>query len=338
MTSVQIKPGDIRTRAQLKEIFGGSLQGGIISSRSTPNILLFTDHESGSLYGYQDGWLADEDDLGPVFEYTGEGSVGDQTLTRGNRGIFQHETEGRHLRVFMAVGTVPGTNTKLHRYLGEFELDTTEPYVERQTLDAEQQMRRVLVFRLRPVGEVDQQPDDVIAPADETTATPVPATPSAPIPEPVLELKPATATTSNATAPENNQTMTSTRSAGKAVEVKRREAELSDRFLEFLQAKGHEVTRFRVWIKGQTHPLYTDLYDATDNVLYEAKGTSSRDAVRQAIGQLFDYRRHIEATDARLAVLLPHAPIDDLRDLVESVGFALVYEDGDKFIGWPVAS
>ncbi|MFE2520437.1 hypothetical protein [Streptomyces mirabilis] len=71
--------------------------------------------------------------------------------------------------------------------------------------------------------------------------------------------------------------------------------------------------------------------------LYELKGSSSRNAVRMAIGQLLDYRRHVPPKDARLVVVLPERPEDDLADLIESAGMGLVYEDGDKFVGWPVA-
>ncbi|MFF1658096.1 hypothetical protein [Streptomyces sp. NPDC058255] len=55
-----------------------------------------------------------------------------------------------------------------------------------------------------------------------------------------------------------------------------------------------------------------------------------------AIGQLLDYRRHVPPKDARLVVVLPERPEDDLAGLIESAGMGLVYEDGDKFVGWPV--
>ncbi|WP_416959463.1 hypothetical protein [Streptomyces sp. Agncl-13] len=126
-----------------------------------------------------------------------------------------------------------------------------------------------------------------------------------------------------------------TRKASEAVEVKRREAELSGRFLAFLNEQGHVVERFKIRVKGLTSTFFTDLYDQTDNALYELKGSSSRNAVRMAVGQLLDYRRHIPPKSAKLVVVLPKQPEDDLADLVESAGMKLVYEDGDNFVGWP---
>jgi 5-methylcytosine-specific restriction protein A len=335
MTSVQITPGDIFTRAELKEIFGGSLQGGIIPSQTTDNILTFTDHESAKRYGYQDGWLAEEDETGPVFEYTGEGSRGNQTLKRNNGSLLRHAEDGRAVHLFVAVGTVEGSATKLHRYVGEFTVDESEPFIERQALDSEKDTRWVYVFRLRPVAEVEQAPEDFVPPADETVIKQVPATPMA---DSAYALRtPAEATASKVAKPEKNSRKKTTRKATGPVEVKRIEAELSDRFLAFLQEQGHEVTRFDIRIKGLASILFTDLYDATDNVLYEIKSKSDRGSVRAAIAQLIDYRRHIPPKDAQLAVLLPERPHEDLRDLVDSAGMALVYENGDKFTGWPIA-
>lgn len=182
MTSVQLELGDVVTRAEMQAMFGGGPQGGIIPSGTTDNILIYADHDSGKDYGYQDGWLAEEDEKGPVFEYTGQGVEVDQTA--------------------------------------------------------------------------------------------------------------------------------------------------------FLTSRGHEVQRVKIRVKGLTATFWTDLYDVTDNVLYELKGSSGRNAVRMAIGQLHDYGRHIPKKDARLVVTLPEKPVDDLAELIAHAGMELVYEDGDQFIGW----
>lgn len=68
-------------------------------------------------------------------------------------------------------------------------------------------------------------------------------------------------------------------------------------------------------------------YDEDANELYEAKGTANREAIRHAIGQLFDYQRHIPKDGVRLALLLPHRPSDDLLDLIAGLGMSCVYEE-----------
>ena len=71
--------------------------------------------------------------------------------------------------------------------------------------------------------------------------------------------------------------------------------------------------------------LLTDLVDQTTNVLYEAKGAATREAVRMALGQLLDYSRHVPG-NPKLAVLLPARPADDLLDLLGRHGVSCVYE------------
>ncbi|MEV6864926.1 hypothetical protein AB0M44_28450 [Streptosporangium subroseum] len=329
MTDMSIKPGQITTRAEMKEIFGGGPQGGIVPSATTLNVLIYSDPEAGEQSGYKDGWLADEDELvgkgerRPIFEYTGHGE-GDQTFEgrggNGNRAILHHVDDGRLLRVFKAAGTVPGSGTKRQRYIGEFELDDEQPYVMRQAPNKEGVFRRVIVFRMCPNGPFCREKQDEIPPAEKTEVITVPAD----------------VTTSAMVEPETSKKASGSRSAIPQTTAERREAKLADSFQMFLEAEKHQVKRFQIKVKGLTSTLLTDLYDATTHVLYEAKGTSSRDAVRMAIGQLMDYCRYVTPVDPTLAVLLPVKPHDDLQDLLKLVNIALVYQDGDDFVGYPV--
>jgi hypothetical protein len=137
----------------------------------------------------------------------------------------------------------------------------------------------------------------------------------------------------------NTSTTTATITGG-LIEVQRREGDLTDAFEAFLAAQGHQCQRFQLIVEGVGGSLKTDTYDVTDNVLYEAKGKSGREYVRMAIGQLLDYRRHAKQhvpAGLRLAVLLPEDPGQDLRDLIEGLGIALVFQDGDGFAGYPIA-
>jgi hypothetical protein len=63
-------------------------------------------------------------------------------------------------------------------------------------------------------------------------------------------------------------------------------------------------------------------------VLYEAKGVTSRESIRAALGQLLDYRRHVVPRHA-VAVLLPDTPSVDLLNLLESERIGCVFEHDD---------
>lgn len=61
------------------------------------------------------------------------------------------------------------------------------------------------------------------------------------------------------------------------------------------------------------------IWSRTGTPLIEAKNSDSREALRVAIGQLYDYRRFYEPP-VRLAVLLPHRPNLGRSILLQSAG------------------
>jgi len=61
--------------------FKGQEQGGICTPAAAPFVFAFTG-DTGEQYGYKDRWTDDG-----VFQYTGEGQVGDMQFIRGNKAI-----------------------------------------------------------------------------------------------------------------------------------------------------------------------------------------------------------------------------------------------------------
>jgi 5-methylcytosine-specific restriction protein A len=300
-------------RARMRR-YGGSMYGGIQPSSTTPNLFLYSDPTAGTAYGYNyDGWSAD----GSVFLYTGEGRKGPQRLRAGNAAIVDHHRDGRTIRMFVADGTEPGSSAKIQRYIGEFEISTDPPYVTAEAPDEDGNPRTVLVFRLIPVDNVLRRPEDASASGDAASSPhAVPAAVDAAVPAPgscdAVPIE-AAATASYPVAGSASTTAT------------RWESELVARFRAWAETTGVTLVRYRIRPPGELRDLYTDLFDQTNNVLYEAKGIATREAVRMAIGQLLDYSRHIP-TKPDLAVLLPTQPAQDLLDLLTTLNITCVYE------------
>lgn len=350
-----ILPGEIRTRAEIHAVFGGSPQRGIAPSIEKRSVVLFSDPEEAAVHGYQDGWLAEEDGQGPIFEYTGAGSDGDQTFAGargiGNRAVLRHSQQGRTLHLFVRVGKVPGSETKTHRYVGMFALDDELPFVPRQGLDAKGKRRNIIVFRLRPYGQFERSQTDVLIPAPDTTAEFVPRAVT------IDMLQSAAVTKGTFVAPDLRSDDTSAmltaaargkliqirkahtpefpRAASVATTVRQKKALLIESYAAHLESQGHTVGSFQIKLKGTTSTLRTDLFDATDHVLYEAQGASDRDSARIALGRLLDYRRYVRQHDRQhgpdTVVLLPGRPDRDIEALLKDHGTSLVYrtKNGD---------
>jgi 5-methylcytosine-specific restriction protein A len=106
--------------------------------------------------------------------------------------------------------------------------------------------------------------------------------------------------------------------------VNRAEAQLVALYRSFLGAHTHRI---------RTAAGVTDLVHASDDgvEVVEAKATSSREAVRLAIGQIMDYVRYIPQARA-MSILVPDAPTGDLIDLANRLGIDVIH--GDEHSGF----
>lgn len=125
--------------------FGGSWQSGISSSAKAPLIFLFSG-QSGEQYGYRD-----EFDKSGAISYTGEGQLGDMTLTGGNAAIARHSADGKALHLFRSLGKGKG-----QCYVGEY---VCAGYQWTRGPDRTGKERDVLVFSLVRADQLDGNSD-----------------------------------------------------------------------------------------------------------------------------------------------------------------------------------
>ncbi|WP_290975287.1 HNH endonuclease signature motif containing protein [Herbaspirillum sp.] len=142
--ALHLVKGNVYTRTQLNDLYGGQLQSGIWTPREFPVVFMFSG-ESGAAYGYHDQWTSDD-----VFEYVGEGQAGDMEFTKGNKAIVDHRKNGEDLLLFKDLGKRKGV-----RYEGLFEcLDARFDDGVEKAKDEEgrQKKRKIIVFKLVRVG------------------------------------------------------------------------------------------------------------------------------------------------------------------------------------------
>ncbi|TGN68273.1 HNH endonuclease [Paracoccus liaowanqingii] len=136
-------------RNDIHQRFQGQQQGGIITPANRQFPIVIITGEEGGAHGYADRLRSDG-----VFEYFGEGQVGDMRMMKGNAAIKDHAADGRDLLLFrkMRDGL---------RFLGQF---VVEAYHTEQAPDREGQQRDAIVFELRPIDAVQSAEEDTIIP------------------------------------------------------------------------------------------------------------------------------------------------------------------------------
>ncbi|MFD9608769.1 hypothetical protein ACFWWS_05335 [Streptomyces sp. NPDC059083] len=331
----ELVPGRSTTRKVMKATFGCGTFQGIEPAVEAKMVVVYSDPSAGEEFGYTFDGRAEDDECGPLYLYTGFGKSGNQELKGRNRSLHDHVAAGRDVHLFVADGKMPGSDQVRQRYIGQMIVDPITPYVTRTGIGQDKKKRTVLVFRLRPgPGTTPVWKDtDWLSPAEGTGIEEIEETP-----QPVI---PAQTSVKAKNSEQHTAAEAIANIPGGPRAVRRREGVLIEAFKKHLVAAGHQHKTFQITIGGEPGALTPDLYDVTDHALYEGKGLTTRNNIRMALGQLMDYRRHVEKLvggGLRVVVLLPSEPSSDLKDLISSQGVHLVYQTEGGFIGFPLSA
>tara|TARA_Y100000992_G_C21236591_1_gene478449 strand:+ start:172 stop:1302 length:1131 start_codon:yes stop_codon:yes gene_type:complete len=291
------KPGQKILRKELHKKLGGIEQGGI-SPTLTGHILLFSDKKQGEEFGYHNGWD------GEIFLYYGSGQLGDMEFTKRNKSLLDHHKDGRRVHLFNgAKGEVT--------YEGQFELDEKKPFQLIEDYDKENTERVAIVFRLLPVREkLNSLPKSNIKifKKDKIEITNI----------------------------EKLKTESSFVRSVSETTAERKESKLVTSYEEFLKKnKLPRLSCLKITIGGENKILKTDGWVVDTNSLIEAKSSTSRNSIRTAIGQLFDYKFLIEAQNMKvddLYILVPKKPSQSICTLLEKLDIGLIYKSSSEFI------
>lgn len=140
--------GKLYRRSDLHDQFGGNRQRGISPSAKEAVIFIFSG-ESGGQYGYTDGWNEDH----TVFTFTGEGQVGDQTFTMGNKALRDHISSSKDVFLFRA------SSNGLCKFDDQL---TLLGYELKPALDRNGDSRTVISFMFEPFSKVIQSANEIV--------------------------------------------------------------------------------------------------------------------------------------------------------------------------------
>lgn len=283
------RPKTTVLRREVDALFGGQQQGGISTPTSISDVLVFTDPDAGHRFGC-DKFEGLRSDGG--YSYTGEGQRGRQTFVRGNRGILQTADLGSLIRLFRTRGTSA-------TYVGAFTLGDP-PFELQQIPDVVGLQREGIIFNFVPV--------------DAETAL-LPAYGGEALDRIAL---------SDWTEPDPSAFAFHIVEAEATRTVSRVEFKLQRDFGNWLKSEGYVPKNLRIPVEGAY--IQPDLYEPETGLVVEAKKSSARSYVRQALGQVLDYDWCIRGTTLPSvpALLLPSAPTDDLIALCDECGVAVI--------------
>lgn len=298
---------DARTGIQARH--GGSLSRGISAparASGQGDILLWWRPERGEAFGYADGWTPS----GDAFYFSGLGQEGDQGFGvpyQENGRLRDHLHAGDRVRLlrYVAKNSV--------RYVAELRLDPEDPWRWRDGPDRNGHVRKIIQFRLLPVGPVVRDPGDPLhEPPDATVSTTS------------LEVKRVPEPSATDVEALNSPAFRKAIAVGEAL-VKRRELQLVHSLCRWVQDEvGFTAQGLRIPYSPEGRNLRTDLYIPERRLLIEAKASASRENIRLAIGQLFDYRRWMSPRP-EVAILVPTDPPDDMLELLTELGIGAIW-------------
>lgn len=228
---------------------------------------------------------------GTRVSYTGAGRIGNQDPNRFDNQYIISAPVSRTIRLFWR-----SHRSDPYEYVGEIK--QALPWEMKRAPDRNGEDRDVVVFTFDIVGDFFGERH-------------IPASRRAPI---------ITNSDREWTPPSTTDVISSGSEGGV---VKRKEHNLQRDFGEWLLRNGVDVRSQT--IEGQV----PDFVDATNRMVIEAKRSSERHAIRQAIGQVLDYADAARRTGLALkpAILVPVRPDDHRAQLVLNLGIILIYRD-----------
>ncbi len=132
-------PGQVYNRRKdIHAVYSGQQQGGICTPARHPFIFIFTG-DNGEEFGYSDGWTKEG-----IYQYTGEGQVGDMQFIKGNKAIRDHVSLGKEILLFQYV------DSGIVKFISNM---ICIGYHYRESKDKNKDMRQAIVFELQKVED-----------------------------------------------------------------------------------------------------------------------------------------------------------------------------------------
>lgn len=128
--------------------------------------------------------------------------------------------------------------------------------------------------------------------------------------------------------PKSNTYDYEVRTPERVTKFRKREKELLDDYERWLKKQGRHLSALPY---GQ---LKCDAWEEERRNLIEAKGSTSREDIRMAVGQLFDYsfQGKEKRKQPNMAILFPRKPPPERVEWLEPLGIKIIWRRGQSFL------
>jgi hypothetical protein len=281
----------------MHDVVGGSFRHGMTTCNDGQEFLLFHDAKKSKKFGYDiwEGFQADGS-----FHYSGQGTSGDQELTKSNAALLAAHETGKPIHL---IETRDGICTYLGRYiLGE------PKYFSKLAPDISMsEMRSIFVFNLLPTSHLNSE-------------------------------KKFGELTHGITRPWVKPDFSTVKfefSAYASREMIRAEFQLQASFGTFLETRNISPFRHEFRIESSKGGLLPDMWIPSMQMVVEAKATLDRETLRLAVGQVLDYQElaRLEERHMKPFLLLPALPNIQILGWMNSLGINVIHpNDGDFLV------
>ncbi|MTB02932.1 MAG: hypothetical protein F2929_00035 [Actinobacteria bacterium] len=287
-------PGDQFKRADMHDLIGGSFRHGMTKCNGGNDYLLFHDPKNSKKFGY-DKWEGKQAD--GSFHYSGQGTLGNQKLTRANMGLIKANEQGIPIHL---IESLNGTCT----YLGQYILGDPTFSVEKAPDVKGHVERDIFVFKLVPIANYMD--------ADLS-----------------LHLNGRVEGATTFWVPPTFETILLSDPANSRKQIDRVENKLQAEFGGYLISNGHEVLTHSFSFEGLRGTLKPDFWIPCLGLVVEAKPSNAREFIRLAIGQVLDYANlsKLEGNPMIPAILVPNRPTADLCSLINDLGITMIFRN-----------
>ncbi len=296
----ELTPGREYVRKELQDVFGGNKQRGIVTLPNFDAIFLMPSLSNEGA-GYEARWNDG------VYHMSGEGLVGDQELTVGNKALAESINTEKPIYLFE-----PLKNRKPYTHIFHSQVKCVD-FTDYEGPDKEGDLRRMFRFYFQSISHPDLNKisvDELYKNLEEELQETIDANNKASS----ISLKPKQESTNDIWV-----------AAKEATIKQRKEQKVQDLYIDYLRSEGFQADKSQVDVVAKKNGK---------TIFIEAKILDSQTKAAHGLGQLLYYSFMVEDEEKPdvLRLLFDRKPKEETIEFIKKFNVEIVYLEDNNFL------